>query len=158
MTIQEASHEIEKMYQLDQKSWKVDNDNSTLIKEQSKKIKVIVEIFGCIDMTRFGEKISHYAWLIVQHANHDIQFQEKYLELMEESGDVLKRDIAYLTDRIAILKGKHQVYGTQFDPKTLNFNYSPYPISDIENLEERRISMGLEPMEDYIKYMVNKYK
>lgn len=57
------------------------------------------------------------AWLLIQHADSDVEFQQYCLELMErevESGGVAKSDVAFLTDRILVNKGKPQLYGTQF--------------------------------------------
>lgn len=158
MSIEYASKQIARMYILDQESWKKNIDNKSLIIAQTRMIKKIVERFGCIDIKRFGEKICHYAWLLVQHSNHDTDFQEQYLKLMKKSDNVLKRDIAYLTDRIAVLKGYPQKYGTQFDPSTINDIYSPYPIKDPLTVNLRRSKMGLEPIEKYIKYMRKKYR
>jgi hypothetical protein len=76
---------------------------------------------------------------------------------MIESGDVPKRDIAYLMDRIAIRKGEPQVYGTQFDPSTHGRDYSPFPIIDAENVDLRRAEVGLESMADYRELMRRKY-
>lgn len=157
MTKTGASQLIEQMYVADQSSW-TESDNSKLIQTNTEEIKKIINEFGCITISKFTEKISHYAWLLVQHANHDIQFQKDYLKLMEESNDVLLRDIAYLTDRICINQQLPQIYGTQFDPSTLKGDYSPFPIKDPESLDERRSKMGLQPIEEYKKYMWNKYK
>lgn len=156
MTIAAATKLIEEMYIQDQASWN-GSANSKLLITHTEKLKKLVEKFGCIDIPQFGEKASHYAWLIVQHANHDVAFQEEYLTLMLKA-EVLKRDVAYLTDRIAILRGEPQTYGTQFDPATLLSNYSPYPIKNMEVVDQRREEMGLDTMEEHKDYMHRKYK
>lgn len=156
MTIAAAIKSIEAMYLQDQASWNGDSNSKLLIKH-TERLKKIVAEFGCIDIPRFGQNTSHYAWLIVQHANHDIAFQEEYLALMLKS-EVLNRDVAYLTDRIAILRGEPQTYGTQFDPATLLSNYSPYPIKNMEVVDQRREAMGLNTMEEHKDYMHRKYK
>lgn len=146
------------LYQEDQVSWKRKKDNKALIIGNTKQLKKIVKQYGCITIKKFGEESSHYAWLIVQHSNHDIEFQKYYLELMISSKDVLLRDIAYLADRVLINQEKKQIYGTQFDPKTLEGNYSPFPIYKKKSLDARRKEMGLCSMKVYRKYMQEKYK
>jgi len=137
----------------DQSSWNTTITNEELILANTIKIKNIIDEYGCITISRFGEKISHYAWLLVQHANHNIALQKQCLSLMILSNDVLLRDIAYLTDRIAILQGKKQLYGTQFDPNTLSGEYSPYPIKYSKTIDKRRAKMQLEPIAKYKEHM-----
>ena len=103
------------------------------------------------------------AWLIVQHADYNVEFQKDYLNLTKEllkkdPEDVYLQGIAYLEDRIAIKENKLQVYGTQFhdsntDPKTL----IPHPILDPKNLNLRRKKMGLQSIEEYIKELSEVY-
>jgi hypothetical protein len=154
----EAKECLRKMFHDDQLSWESMKDNKALIIWNTEQLKKIVKKYGCITIKKFGEESSHYAWLVTQPANHDVKFQKYYLELMISSKDVLIRDIAYLTDRVLINQGKKQIYGTQFDPKTLEGNYSPFPIDDEEGLDARRKDMGLCSMKDYKKEMWEKYK
>lgn len=105
-----------------------------------------------------GEEASYAAWLIAQHANHDIHFQEECLELMNrDKNDVLPSNIAYLTDRVAVNRGEPQLYGTQFR-KNEDGNMTPYPLEDPKNLEERRTQMGLESFEIYEQKMKGEFK
>jgi hypothetical protein len=58
--------------------------------------------------------------------------------------------LAFIIDRIAILEGRLQTYGSQIDisgktPK-------PYPLFEPDKLNERRASIGLEPIEIYLEY------
>lgn len=154
----EVKKYLKQMFQEDQFSWKSKKDNKALMIGNTEQLKKIVKQYGCITINTFGEESSHYAWLIVQHSNHDIEFQKSYLELMISSKDVLLRDIAYLADRVLINQGKKQIYGTQFDPKTLEGNYSPFPIYKEEALDARRKEMGLCSMKEYKEEMWEKYK
>jgi hypothetical protein len=65
--------------------------------------------------------------------DHDVKFQEYCLNLMKNAsdGDVLKKQIAYLTDRILVNTGKKQLYGTQFYLNKKGV-YGPRPIKDLE--------------------------
>jgi hypothetical protein len=79
------------------------------------------------------------------------------LELMKTSGEgeVLPRNIAYLEDRILAFSDRPQIYGTQFH--TTEDGLVPFPIVDIEHLEVRRSSMGLEPYEDNYQRILKTY-
>ena len=76
-------------------------------------------------------------------------------------GDVSKIDIAYLEDRVRVNTGRGQIYGTQFretrNEEGIVVAYEPKPIEDIEHLDDRRISVGLEPFEEYKKHFTQKY-
>lgn len=58
-----------------------------------------------------------------------------------------------LVDRVNLNTGKAQIYGTQV---TYNMNTGqayPKKMEDSVNVNERRISIGLEPIEDYLNDM-----
>lgn len=57
---------------------------------------------------------------------------------------------AIFIDKIRVLSGKPQLYGTQYKiDKEKNIDL--LPIEDIENLEIRRKKMGLLPLSEYLK-------
>lgn len=62
-----------------------------------------------------GEQAATSAWLLAQHADHDLALQRRFLDLMcaAPAGEVAPMHTAYLTDRVLIAEGKSQVYGTQ---------------------------------------------
>lgn len=60
------------------------------------------------------------------------------------------QDKAYFIDKIRVLKGLPQVYGTQF-LKDKNGQINFLTIEDESNLNNRRNLLGLEPIEEYIK-------
>lgn len=122
-------------------------------------LKEIIKDVGWPTISLVGEEASYAAWLIAQHADHDIQFQQYCLNLMlkAKDGDVLPSNIAYLTDRVAVNRGKPQIYGTQFtgsNSKELIYR----PIRDMDQLEERRKTMGLEPFAVYQQKMKSEYQ
>ena len=98
------------------------------------------------------------AFLLVQHADADKEFQKKCLELLKEAvakKQALPTDYAYLTDRVLVGEGKKQLYGTQLMPK--DGKLVPQPIEDEANVDARRKELGLPPLADYLK-MVNDRK
>lgn len=73
-----------------------------IMKDNTKILKQIVSKKGCITILKFGLVASHCAWLIVQHSDHDLEFQKEYLRIMKESReDVLERDINALKGRLS---------------------------------------------------------
>lgn len=82
---------------------------------------------------------------------------EHCLELMKAAprGEVALRDIAFLEDRVCLLRGRPQIYGSQFQGrgKTLRL----YPVQDTERLDERRAAMGLPPFAEYEKQIRQMY-
>lgn len=120
----------------------------------TKRMKKIIEQHGWPTKAMVGADGARSAWLLVQHADHDVAFQRKCLSLMsahKESGQVSSGDIAYLTDRVLVNEGKDQVYGTQFH--VVEGVHQPRPIRDAEKVDERRKSMGLTTLEEYKKIM-----
>lgn len=149
--------ELNSMRDRDQKLRLEDNPDFKAIeridKKHTKRLKEIIEKIGWPNKTKVGEQASKNAWLLAQHADLDLEFQEKCLELMmkELEGEVRKRDIAYLTDRIFVAKGLPQRYGTQFYKNEDTQKYSLQDVEDPENIEKRREEMGLESIRENVK-------
>ena len=109
----------------------------------------IVEQNGWPGRKLVGEDGSEAAWLIAQHAIAQPSFQRRCLTLLqaaEEQGDVPAWQPAYLLDRVRVLEGKPQVYGTQFES---NESGEPRPstIEQPETVNERRRQIGLDTIE-----------
>lgn len=151
---QNIAEDINRMAAVDQdmrskaekdESWddKIDLENTKLVKE-------IVDRIGWPSISKVGKETSHNAWLLVQHADKDIDFQKYCLSLMEALSDeeVDKRDIAYLRDRIRKNQNLPQIYGTQFIQNRNSERYEPAAIENIEKVEERRKQMGLDTLEE----------
>jgi hypothetical protein len=131
--------------------------NPEIDRENTSRLKEIIDLMGWPTIDKVGEKAARGAWLIVQHADQDVEFQESCLDLMkQQTSGVSKMYIAYLTDRVAVNRGLEQTYGTQFcnDDKG---ELVPRPIKDREFLDKRRELMGLEPFEVYQKAMRRGY-
>ncbi len=87
----------------------IDHSNTTQLKE------IIGEI-GWPTISKVGRVASVQAWLLCQHADHNLKFQKKCLRLMkaEPKEEVEPWNIQYLEDRIAVSEERPQRYGTQF--------------------------------------------
>jgi len=115
------------------------------------RLKEIVAEIGWPTISKVGMTASDKAWLLVQHADHDLPFQIECLELMKTApiAEVDPKNIAYLEDRVRVHQGMKQVYGTQFIE--VDGKYIPQPIEDEENVEVRRAEIGMEPLSEYAK-------
>ncbi|MBI2103591.1 hypothetical protein HYT59_01145 [Candidatus Woesebacteria bacterium] len=114
-------------------------------------MKKMVKKFGWPTISLVSRRTSHMAWLLVQHADSDVRFQQHCLELMKRAvkgGEVTKANIAYLTDRILVNKGTPQIYGTQFYRNRAG-KLLPRPVLNVRSLDRRRKEMGLASFKDY---------
>jgi len=131
-------------------------------KDNQRYLSNIIEKYGWTDKVLVGDTASHVAWLIAQHADNNVDFQETCLLHIEESvllGQAKKSEVAYLKDRILINKGLPQIYGTQFRDNVINNKHKiiPKPIKDIKNVDKFRYFVGLQPLQKYIEYAEKRY-
>jgi len=115
-------------------------------------LKKIITEKGWPGKAAVGQRAASAAFIVAQHANHDLAFQEACLTLMSaamSAGDVDRSDVAYLIDRIARAHGRPQRYGTQltWEAKALK----PQELEDAVRVDEYRRSMGLPPLSEYIE-------
>jgi hypothetical protein len=106
---------------------------------------------GWITIDKFGKRASNDAWLLAQHADHDVAFQKRVLAVMKPLADKSKvspASYAYLYDRVATAEGRPQRYGTQgkcVGPQ----RWEPHTLEDPVNVDQRRAEVGLPPMAEY---------
>jgi len=146
--------EIAAMCEVDQTMRKAAMEGGTwdpeIDRRHTERLKAIIADIGWPARTHVGEKASHGAWLLAQHADHDVDFQRECLRLVREAGpgEALPADVAYLEDRVAVHEGRPQRYGTQFRAGP-DGGTEPSPIEDPDRLDERRRAVGLGPFEEY---------
>lgn len=131
--------------------------DETVDKKHTAELQDIVNKFGWPTVSLVGEEASHAAWLLVQHADHDTQFQVRCLEMMklQPVGEVRLLDVAYLDDRVRCAQGRPQLYGTQFDNPGKRFG--PKTVEDRPHLDQRRKAVGLSSFKEYRKQMIDLY-
>lgn len=118
--------------------------------------KRIIDQYGYPGYALVGKRGSGRFWAIVQHCDDDLKFQEKVLKLMDAAvrkKDADAIDFAYLTDRVLVSRKKKQVYGTQTRLNKETHKYVPFPIAQPETLDQRRKSIGLASLAEYLKSM-----
>ena len=121
-------------------------------RRNARRLLAIIDTCGWPGKSRVGAEAADAAWLILQHAIDNPSLQRRGLELLTiavRSGDVERKQVAMLEDRIRINEGKPQWYGTQFDWDRSG-HLSPLPIEDAANVDRRRAALGLCPIDHEI--------
>ena len=88
---------------------------------------------------------SRAVWLLAQHSNEDVMalVLQKFRNLYyKDKSQVFYQGIPYLADRIRIMKGKKQLYGTQYFTDNAG-KEGKFPISNPKALAKRRSRFGL---------------
>lgn len=165
----ELANELKEMAKIDQiaayipqgkyKEWSKEKWNAfkdSVFEVHQKRIETIFNENGFVGFDLAGKEGSGNFWLMVQHSDHDPEFQERVLEKMKvqvEKNNADPVDYGYLVDRVKLNTGKQQVYGTQVD---YNFEISQAyakNLMDSVNVNNRRAAIGLEPLEVYLNDM-----
>ncbi len=110
------------------------------------KAKNLISTYGWLSPQQVGYKGNQGLFLIIQHA--DLATQKTYLPIIRKAageGKVAAWSLAFLEDRILMREKKKQIYGSQ------TFNNYLFPIQDVDNLDKRRASVGLESIAEYLK-------
>lgn len=110
----------------------------------------IIDQIGYPTTDKVGEEASEAAWLVIQHAIGQPGFMRKCVKLLEHAvreNQADPKNLAYLTDRIAVLEEKPQLYGTQFDWDESG-NLSPNLFDSLVKVNERRKAIGLNTLEE----------
>lgn len=110
-------------------------------------MKQVIRKYGWPSYSLVGEDGAHAAWLLVQHADHDPEFQIMCLTLMKEAvkkGEASARNLAYLADRVYLKESGTQIYGTQLRSEW-GYVYSE-GIDSPDLVDQRRSEVGFEPL------------
>lgn len=106
----------------------------------------------------YGAQAEKDAWLLVQHADADPKFQERYVKAMKEAldeGEADPRNFAYLTDRVLRAQGQPQRFGTQCTIEQGKATIQP--TEEPEKLDSRRAKLGMEPIAAYLRMVKRMY-
>jgi hypothetical protein len=120
----------------------------------------IIETIGYPSINKVGLEASNAAWLVIQHAISKPAFMKKCVVLLKnltKKDKTYSKNFAYLSDRIAVLQNKPQLYGTQFDWDEKG-ELSPNIFDDLKKVNERRKSIGFNTLEEQTEIMRNQAK
>jgi hypothetical protein len=123
---------------------RIDDENAVWLRE-------VVTKLGWPGRSLVGDDGAHAAWLLAQHADRDPALQKHCLTLLEQAvaaSEAEPRDLAFLTDRVRLASGQSQIYGTQMTAHDGRF--AVRRLADPETVDERRASVGLEPLNEYL--------
>lgn len=124
---------------------------------RSLRLREIVERHGWPDSARVGVVAARAAFLILQHSPLHA-FQAEMLPALEErarEGEMPRDEVAMLVDRVRMHEGAPQRYGTQF--QMADGRLVLYEVEERAALAERRRAMGLPPMGEYVRMLVEIY-
>ena len=124
-----------------------ENDTRDLIK-----VTAIIDKYGWLGPQDVGINGSQALFLVIQHA--DLATQQKYLPMIRtavKDGKTFSSNLALLEDRVAMREGKNQIYGSQLFRNKTTGKMCFYPIADPDHVDEKRKTMGLQPIADYAK-------
>jgi hypothetical protein len=117
----------------------------------AKRVREIVKDVGWPGISLVGTNGAQGMWLLVRH--FDLADQDQYLPLIEKAvarKEALPNNFAYLVDRVRLLHGQKQLYGTQYIPLKEGESMRA-PLEDPDGVDERRKSVGLPPLLEYEK-------
>ncbi len=124
-----------------------------------RRIKQIFDTYGYPDYNMVDTAGVANFWLLVQHQTGDTTFQKDMLRALSVQ---VKRNLApkwqyaYLKDKILVVTGHKQIYGTQYfldDQTGLN---KAKPLEDSINVEKLRKEMGMDSLTTYLRF-INSY-
>ena len=112
----------------------------------------LLDQYGWPDPLVFGEEAGHSVWLVFQHLDSNPDLQKQFLPILNNAveNDLAKSSwYAYLYDRVMVNSGEKQLYGTQLSGCGLK------PLADPNNVNERRLKLGMESVESYLSWVPN---
>ena len=114
--------------------------------------KTIIQQYRWLKISQIGKDGQNNLWLIAQHADQDVMFQQTALLAMENlkgTKELNMENYAFLYDRVQCNLNCKQLYGTQVK-WTSNGEASGFrPIKNEDKVDERRKEIGLQPLHIY---------
>lgn len=126
---------------------------ANLHNKNAKTLNEIINKIGYPTVDKVGKEANEATWLIIQHSIGQPNFMKKCVKLLEiavHQNEANSKNLAYLTDRIAVFENKPQLYGTQFDWDESG-ELSPNLFDDLKKVNQRRKAIGLNSIEEQTK-------
>lgn len=140
-------------------SAEVSKDGTILVDERNRKgLKEIIAKHGFPTRKLVGKDAMRGIFFIIQHSDRDKEWPKSQFSNIEQAvkaGDMDGQWYAYLYDRIKINSGEKQLYGTQFAKvDVINKIVVLADTEDLENLDKRRMEIGMMPIQMYKDFML----
>lgn len=176
LTLDQIADELIAMRDLDQQLVRETTGGKPLTTRENERIRAIdrahaarltqiVDAIGWPTRDLVGVEAAQGAFVVVQHAGHDHELQNRCLALMVdqvEQGRLPAPYVALLTDRIRLFAQQPQVFGTQMTFKAGDDGIArcvpAVAIEDPANLDARRDLMGLPPHAQFIAQLEQAYQ
>lgn len=113
----------------------------------------LIEKCGMPTLNEINQSQMSAIWLVFQHA--DNYHRKKYLPQLKkslENGDLRKSQMALMEDRILMMDGKPQIYGSQISQDRENGGWKIYDLQNPETVDKRRAEVGLGPLSEYVSH------
>lgn len=123
-------------------------------------LEKVLNQYGYPGYDLVGQEGENDYWVMVQHCDFDPAFQARVLEKLKQQVEIENadgRNFGLLTDRVNLNTGKKQIYGTQVSYVPETGQAIPKPLNDSLNVNARRKSVGLEPIEEYLNNMTESH-
>lgn len=153
----ELRNELKLMWKKDQELVGKWDEQKIIVDQNTVRLNEIIEQYGWPTRSMIGKDGTWMAWAIAQRS-HDLNFQKKCLKLLENTLDTNEPEpvlYAELNDRICRNTNQKQKFGMAIIEE--NGIKKFYPIGKESEVDERRKSIGLEPLkvyanENYVEY------
>jgi hypothetical protein len=114
--------------------------------------KEIIGQYGWLKMSEIGKDGQNNLWLIIQHADGDVLFQQSALRAMEKlkgTKEINMENYAFLYDRVQCNLNYRQLYGTQVLWTRTGEASAFRPLITEYKADKRREKIGLQPLRIY---------
>ena len=126
---------------------------AALHRANAEQLRALLDVHGWPTPERDGRDAVDAAWLVVQHAIGEPEFQRRMLRLLRreaDAGHVAPSLVAMLEDRIHTLEGRPQRFGTQLDWSADGELVPVEPLEEPAAIDTRRATVGLGPLSAYV--------
>ena len=124
--------------------------------DNQKRIKQLYKDYGYLGEKKIGKDAATSFWLVIQHADNDIPFQQEMLKAMKkeiENGSSDKYHFAMLEDRINVNLNKPQRFGSQVTYNDKGQAIPKIGLIDSTNVDSLRKAYTLPSFKEYYNGM-----
>jgi len=134
------------------KKWVLTQDRGEIRAQEIENTARLKEIFASHRLPsgyESGDLVDAIQQLVLHSS--DLPFQIQSLEMFSSAGDLWSESLDVLTDRVLLRQGLAQRYGTHFRHE--GSSLLPYPIENMEKLDELREEIDEPPLANYLEIM-----
>jgi len=117
----------------------------------------LINIYGWLGYNEVGTSGENGSFLIIQHSDRNVEFQEKCLALLQTelyNSNINPQYFAMLYDRIKVNKGEPQLFGSQVEIDESIQKFVPKKTYSTQHLNAYRLYMQFgSTIEDYLELM-----